>query len=154
MRMIVLLEGTINGMLPSEYKQTDGYLSFGGYNFQCQVSEHSISVPFDFPGFSANVQDDETIRLEAGADTPLSGNNDFLDDCYDSLYVILGITRDELTAKALASTTKINEFAIDCDENDADLQIQSITFVGDKGDSYEVAQNVIEEFNQRSLKDD
>lgn len=153
MRMIVLLKGTINDMLPSEYKQTDGYLSFGGYNFQCQIDKRPISVPFDFPGFSANVQDDETIRLEAGAYTLLS-HNDYLDDCYDSLYVMLGITRDDLTAGLLASTIKINEFVIDCDENDADLQIQSITFVGDKGDSYEVAQNVIEEFNQKFSKED
>lgn len=154
MRMIVLLKGTINGMLPSEYKQTGGYLSFGGYNFQCQIGEHSISVPFDFPGFSANVQDDETIRLEAGADTLLSNHNDYLDDCYDSVYTTLGITRDDITARSLASAVEINEFVVDCDEGDTDLQIQSITFVGDKGDSYEVAQDVIEKFNQKFSKDD
>lgn len=147
LKMFVKMEGTI-GDYPSlrEFKESENGLGFGGYCFQIPINGKEIDVPFDFPGFVANIQDDGTLLLEAGEDTPFSsGDNSQLEDCWDDEYKELGISRENLTAKVLSSVTKIKEFAVDCDEKVA-LKILSIEFFED-GTVYPVDQEVIKNFS-------
>ena len=110
LKMFVKMEGTI-GDYPSlrEFKESENGLSFGGYCFQIPINGKEIDVPFDFPGFVANIQDDGTLLLEAGADTLFSlGDNSQLEDCWDDEYKELGISRENLTAKVLSSVVTIH----------------------------------------------
>lgn len=147
--MVAVLSGNIGGMLPSDYKRTDGAICFGGFDFEIEKDGKRLNVPFDFLGCVANIKADETIVLEEGAKTFLSGGNDQLDDCFDEQYAKMGISREDLTADVLAATTKINEFTIDCDDCDVNLNIDSITFIDDNGNEYSVEKQVIEKFNQK-----
>lgn len=146
LKMYVRLAGLINGLTISDYKESGDGLSFGGYCFDIQIRNVNRKIDFDFPGFAASVQEDGTLLLEAGADTWL-GSNDYLDDCYDEEYENLGISRSTLTAAILASTTKIEEFTVNC-EGESDLRILSVIFEDDEG-MYPVSYAVIDEYNHR-----
>lgn len=146
MKMKAVLYGTIGSMSISDYSKRNNSLSFGGYDFAIDRDGTVINVPFDFMGYSANVQNDGSLLLVAGADTLFFKNNDRLDDCYDCEYEKLGITREDLTAEVLASAVKINEFCIDCDYP-MDLTIKSIMFIDDDTREYEMDEKVIDEFN-------
>lgn len=147
LKMFVTMEGSI-GDYPGlkEFKESDNGLGFGGYCFRVQINGKEIDVPFDFPSFVANIQDDGTLLLEAGANTPFSSGNDSqLEDCWDNEYEKLGISREELTAKVLSSVTEIKEFVVDCDER-VNLKILSIEFFED-GMVYPVNEDVVKKFS-------
>lgn len=147
LKMYAKITGTINGLQLPDYIRTGAGMSFGGYCFDISVKGKTHSINFDFPGSAVFVQNDALI-LEAGANTVFWKNDD-LDDCYDEEYKAHGIARSDLTASVLATTTKIEDFVIDCDEA-IDYQILSILFVDDTG-KYEVSTDVIDAYNQ-SLK--
>ena len=147
LKMFAKMEGTIGdyaGLL--EFEESDNGLSFGGYCFRIPINGKEIDVPFDFQGFAANIQDDGTLLLEAGADTPFSSGNDSqLEDCWDDEYEKLGISREKLTAKVLSSVTEIKEFVVDCEER-VNLKILSIEFFED-GRVYPVDDDVVKKFS-------
>ncbi len=145
LKMYVEMAGTVNGLSFLDYKQSCAGMSFGGYCFDIVINGKQYTVDFDFPGYAAFMQEDGKLILEAGAKT-IFGRNDFLDDCYDSEYKSMGISRDDLSASVLASATKINEFVIDCDGK-IEFQILSITFIDDTG-TYNVDQEVINQYNK------
>lgn len=144
LKMFVVLEGQIGGLSIKDYTKSDKGLGFGGYCFQIPINGNVMNIPFDFQGFAANVQDDGTLLLEAGADT-FFGHNGELDDCYDQEYEKLGITRDDLTAKVLASVMQIEEFVIDVDV-EHDLKIRTIEFFDETG-VYPVNPDVVMAFS-------
>lgn len=144
LKMNVVLSGLIGGLSLKDYAKTGRGLSFGGYSFTIPLKEKNLEVNFDFPGYAANIQEDGTLLLEAGAAT-VFGDNSYLDDCYNSEYAALGIKREDLTAKVLASAVRINEFAVDCDD-EFFLELSSIEFRDETG-TYTVDPEVVKAFS-------
>lgn len=147
LEMYVEMTGTINGLPFLDYKELDVGMSFGGYCFDIVINKKQYTINFDFPGYAASIQEDGKLILEAGAKT-IFGRNDFLDDCYDSEYKSMGISRGDLIASVLASATKINEFVVDCD-GEIEFKILSITFIDDTG-TYNVNKKVIQQYNRNN----
>lgn len=135
-------------------KEQTPLLSVGGFIFVI----NGQSVPFDW--------DDCEGSEENGVFSFKTGQgwckNFELSDCYDKDYEALGLTRDIIDAKFLASVDKIKEMHMnfldedgnECDfgSNDAEedfvIQILSIEFYDIQGDvSYSVAQPIIDTFN-------
>lgn len=140
-KMKALLRGKIDGKSFTEYGDSGKYLMFGGYAVTTVVNGKELQVPFDWESCVANIQDDETILVEAG-ETTCFGGAPVLYDCYDEKYRELGIERADLTAKVLAAATSIDEFTISCaSDAEPEFELVSMEFIDDTG-TYRVGDNV------------
>ena len=131
-------------------------VSIGGYNFFVDGKD----IPFDWDAFSG---DGNPLCFEF--ETGYGLFDDFrLSDCYDKDYERLNIPRSKITAKFLASVTKINEFCVNfvdkdnneytlgCDKNDENikLMIVRLSFTDmNTNMTYLANQDAIDEFNER-----
>jgi len=147
--MRAVIDGQINGMNFKDFEKTNQYLSFGSYCFKCQINGEYQSIPFDWDGFTGNIQKDGTLCLLAGNKTPF-GETGILDDIYDEEYSDMGFTRKDITAELLSKTIEIEEFNIDydADDNSANdyISLKEIVF-NDGENEYSVSKNVLEQFN-------
>lgn len=131
-------------------------VSIGGYNFFVDGKD----IPFDWDAFSG---DGDPLCFEF--ETGYGLFNDFrLSDCYDKDYERLNIPRNKITAKFLASVTKINEFCVNfidkddneytlgCDKNDENIKLMIVwlSFTDmNTNMTYLANQDAIDEFNER-----
>lgn len=131
-------------------------VSIGGYNFFVDGKD----IPFDWDAFSG---DGNPLCFEF--ETGYGLFDDFrLSDCYDKDYERLNIPRSKITAKFLASVTKINEFCVNfidkddneytvgCNEDDENikLMIVRLSFTDmNTNMTYLANQSAIDEFNER-----
>lgn len=135
-------------------KEQTPLLSIGGFRFVI----NGQSVPFDWDDCEGS-EENGVFSFETGRGWD---KNFELSDCYDRDYEALGLTRDMVDAKFLASADKIEEMHMnfldedgnECDfgSNDAEedfvIQVLSIEFYDiQDGVSYPVAQSVIDTFN-------
>lgn len=129
------LTGTICGRTLKEFaKMPQSSFSLGGFQMEIPINEKNICVPFDWPSYSANGNDDGsmtvihgckgsvnikdciagTMTVIHGCKTLFStGDNSELDACFEDDWERLGITRENLTAETLAKASKIVKFYID-----------------------------------------
>lgn len=144
-----------NGNLTMLTKEKTSGLSIGGYCFVINGKE----VPFDWDAFSGN-EENGVFEFETGYGL----YNDFeLSDCYDSDYEKLGISRDDLTAKFLASPEQIKEvhmnfidengdecdFGWNEDSEDFKIKLLEVSFSDlDNLEEYTVNQEILDKFNK------
>lgn len=131
-------------------------MSIGGYNFLVNDKD----IPFDWDAFSG---DGNPLCFEF--ETGYGLFDDFrLSDCYDKDYERLNIPRSKITAKFLASVTKINEFCVNfidkddneytvgCNEDDENIKLMIVwlSFTDmNTNMTYLANQSAIDEFNER-----
>lgn len=145
-----------NGKFVLLNKDTVSSLSIGGYCFVV----NGKSIPFDWDAFSGS-EEDGVFEFETG----YGWFNDFeLTDCYDEEYQKLGISREDITAKFLASAERIEEFHInfeDANYEEVDLgynddeqykiKLIEISFRNmETNKEYKVQQTVLNKYNKRS----
>lgn len=101
------------------------YIDLGGYTFIVDGKE----IPFDFEahGYSLNIENGR-VYLEYESGRGFAFNEYDVDSCFDEEYEKLGLTRDDITAEFLASTTKINELYIAVYCNDELYELDSKNF--------------------------
>lgn len=114
-------------------------VSFGGYDFEIDGK----NVPFDFRGFSASIKNDEKgdYFLLYTAESGFFKNTDIDFETYKEQYDQLDLKNEDITAKFLASATKINEFyfEIDTDKNPiSKLELVELCFIDENGDEYNI----------------
>lgn len=150
----------INGeYIPISKKKVDS-LSIGGYYFII----NGKAVPFDWDAFEGD-EENNIFSFETGYGFMF---NDFeLSDCYDEDYEALGISRENITARFLASAERIDEFHINFinengdevdlgNNNDEDYRIKilEIVFVDIETEKeYKVEQKVLDDYNKGILKE-
>lgn len=151
-----------NGLFVPLSKKEVSSLSIGGYYFVINGKE----IPFDWDAFCGD-EEDNVFDCTTGYGFAF---NDFeLTDCYDEDYERLGITREDITAKFLASVDEINEFHInfineddlECDlGNNTDIarykiKLLTMMFVDiEKDESFDVRQEVLDKFNVIEINED
>ena len=129
-------------------------LSVGGYGFETKYG----SLPFDWNAWSTD-EKDKIFHLETG----YGFWNDFeIPNYWEDDYAEMGITREDITAELLASTTEINEFFVDFDIDNKtyncggwdassgySLKLIGIDFYDlDSKETFSVEQKVIDKFNK------
>ena len=129
-------------------------LSVGGYGFETKYG----SLPFDWNAWSTD-ENNGIFHLETG----YGFWNDFvIPNYWEDEYEDMGITRADITAELLASTTEINEFFVEfdignktysCGGYDASegysLKLIGIDFYDlDSKETFSVDQAVINKFNK------
>lgn len=91
-------------------------VSIGGFSFAVDGK----SIPFDWDAFYGT-EHDNVFGFETGRGFAF---NDFeLADYYDEDYADMGIKREDLTAEYLASTNYIEEFLVDFEDGDKEVEI-------------------------------
>lgn len=131
-KMLAVLEGTIDGKTFKEYSDLGLGLSFGGFSATVTVGGKSQQVNFDWSSYTANVSYDNTLAVVLG-DVTVFGGDGKLDDIYDEEYEKAGFSREDLTAKVLGGMTGFNEFCIGCVSGmNPDIHIRKLSFVDDK----------------------
>ena len=150
-KLYVLTKEAVNG------------LSIGGYCFNIDGKD----VYFDWDSFSGT-EKDGIFRLQTGNGGLIKDYE--LSDCYDEMYEKMGLSRNQITAKFLASVKEIKEIHINfidinddecnfgCNDQDEHflMEIKEICFVdmdATIGGIYSVSQEVINNFNNK-LKED
>lgn len=137
-------------------KQTTG-LCIGDFFFVVDGKE----IPFDWDDFNGS-EENGVFSFETG----YGWGKDFeLSNCHDLEYTELGLKKEEIGAKFLASTERISEIHMNfIDENGDECDIGTNSATEDfrikllnviltdieTGAEYPVAQSVIDEFNNRT----
>lgn len=132
-------------------------LSIGGFTFVVNGN----AIPFDWDAHCCG-EKNGVFHLETGYGPFF---NDFqIHEYWDEEYAEMGLTRDQITAKFLASTTEIKEFYIGMFDEETDddtgfgdntdfderfyIELLAISFEErETGDSYDVDESVIKAFN-------
>lgn len=129
-------------------------LSVGGYGFETKYG----SLPFDWDAWSIG-EENKIFHLETG----YGFWNDFeIPNYWEDEYADMGITREDITAELLASTTEINEFFVDFDIDNKTyycggydssegfkLKLISVSIYDlDSEETFSVDQDVIDKFNK------
>ena len=146
-----------NGFFRQMTKEVLDDICPGGFTFEIDGK----AVPFDWDAGSTS-EKDGIFHYESGYGPFF---NDFeISDCYDEEYKELGLKREAISAKFLASVTNINDFYInlvlkgedgDCDAGDNSdpdaeffVEILSICFEDrETGDAFYVRKKVIRNYN-------
>lgn len=134
-------------------------MSIGGYSFE--VNEDLI--PFDWDAFSAS-EENGVFSFTTGKGPFF---NDYeIPDYWDEEYKEIGITREEITAEFLASTSHIEDFFVNFDDSDGNdhgigwfsnnvnssqykINILELSFVNvTTYDEYPVSKEVINRYNK------
>lgn len=105
-----ILKNNNGNYLPLSNKEAQS-VSVGGYSFE--IGDYLI--PFDWDAFYGS-EENNVFHFETGRG--LFFNDYEISDCYDEIYDDIGITRGEITAEFLASTTHIEEFFVYFDDSD------------------------------------
>lgn len=146
-------DGTYRTMTPKDF----GELSVGGFWFVIDGK----SVPFDFEASATAIDEEDGVITYQSGFGPFF-NAHYLDGVFDDEYEDLGITRASLTAKKLASVTRIEEFYMtawddkekecgigDNSDSGSDLHIEllDMQFTDEIADVFEVGREVLDAFN-------
>lgn len=134
-------------------------VSIGGFGFEVNGN----SIPFDWDAFSGT-EENKIFQFETGRGFLC---NDYeIPDYWDKDYEEIGISRDDITAEFLASTTHINEFFVDfedtngeecqCgwytdnrDDNRFKIKLLEMTFYDLDADKYyDVSKKVLDNYNK------
>ena len=136
----------------TEYMNDGNTLSFGGYCFRIPIHGEEIDVNFDFPGTMVDILGINELCILAGCGERYDNYaaNARLEKTYDAEYASLGIKRSELTAKVLASVTKILAFNIECAKPIQTLRLLSVDFEED-GVKHPVPRKVLKQYRPRFL---
>ena len=148
--MKMIMEYKISFDCDSFNKETDSF-DLGGYEFKV----NGLNVPFDFEALSYNVEVKENrlnLTYESGSGTFF--NEYDLDECFDETYEELGLSRDVIDAKFLASATNIEEFYVDfisscnsIDLTEKNFKIEYINFTDyQTGEEFSVNKEVLNKF--------
>lgn len=91
------------------FDKTKHFIDLGGNTFIINKME----VPFDFGafGYDLNIQEDK-VYLEFESGEGFLWNDYELDECFFEEYEKLGLSKENITAKFLASTDKIVEMSL------------------------------------------
>lgn len=123
-------------------------LSFEGF----EVRTDKGDIPFDFNACS---YDYEKVSDREYKITYQSGRGEFFDDSdisedFDMNYEELGLTREDVTAKLLASASAVTEANITCSDENVDFtcEILSMTFTDESGTEYSVDESVLKNFTE------
>lgn len=101
------------------------YIDLGGYSFVVDDKD----VPFDFEAYGYDIDvADGRVSLEYESGRGFAFNEYDVNSCFDEEYEKLSLTRDDITAEFLASTTKISEFYIAVYCNDELYELDSKNF--------------------------
>lgn len=134
----------------------------GGFTFVVEGK----SVPFDFDAQSTS-EDEGVFHYESGCG-PFFNDFEIPEGCWDEAYEEMGLKREDISPKFLASTSRIEEFFInlvpkgeneDVDvyqDPDSEFVVELIAISleeRDTGNSYDVDEIVISEFNENSIPD-
>lgn len=152
------LTGTICGKTLKEFaKMPQSSFSPGGFQMEIPINGNNICVPFDWPSYSANGNDDGTMTVMHGCKTLFStGDDSELDDCFEDDWARLGITREDLTAETLAKVSKIVEFYIDYypysediginpeDVKEDELYLKELCFIDGNDNEYPVPKSILD----------
>lgn len=138
------------------FKNELNYIDFGGYTFKI----NDMYVPFDFDAASYSVENKNGkayVDFETGRGVAFDSYD--IDECFDEEYELLGLSREDITAKFLSSVSEISEFYINCEYKNDDnkqpknLKIEYIEFQDYKTkEVFKVDENVIKAFNKRLLE--
>lgn len=148
LKMRYTLNGKLNGKSIRDYLESgDDFFSPGGFEFECQINGKDVSVQFDWESYEMSLNDDGSVTVRHGEKT-LFGGEPELDSCYEESWTMEGITREDITAKVLASTSKIVEFYLDYDANEDStmdsVEITSLELVDETG-TYSVQNTVLKQ---------
>lgn len=134
-------------------------VSIGGFGFEIDGN----SVPFDWDAFYG-VEHNKVFQFQTGKGMFFDDYE--ISDCYDKSFEEIGISREDVIAKFLASVEHINEFYVDfedingnecgcgeCNENGNDeeyrIKILEMVFVDmETEEEYKVNQEVLDNFNK------
>ena len=135
-------------------------VSIGGFSFEVD----DTAIPFDWDAFTGN-EYDKVFQFQTGKG--FLWDDYEISECYDESYEEIGIDRKNITAQFLASTTHIDEFYVDFEDENEDIQhlgdysqnrdqdeqykvkILELKFVDVETDTeYFVDKNVLDNYNQ------
>lgn len=123
-------------------------LSFEGF----EVRTDKGDIPFDFDACS---YDYEKVSDREYKITYQSGRGEFFNDSdvsedFDEAYEKLCLTREDVTAKLLASASAVTEANITCSDENVDFtcEILSMTFTDESGTEYSVDESVLKNFTE------
>lgn len=105
-----ILKNNNGNFIPLSNKEAQA-VSIGGYSFEIE----DYMIPFDWDAFYGS-EENNTFHFETGRG--IFFNDYEISDCYDEIYEEIGITKEEITAEFLASTTHIEEFFVYFDDSD------------------------------------
>ena len=100
-------------------------------------------------------QSDSVYQIEyTSGHGPFFHDYDVSDSC-DEEYAKLGLSRQDITARFLASATKLVEFYFACSNADGDsvpceFTVKEIYFHDENGERFEISSEVLEKFNRDS----
>ena len=114
-------------------------------------------IPFDFDAESRRVMplSDSVYQIEyTSGHGPFFHDYDVSDSC-DEEYAKLGLSRQDITARFLASATKLVEFyfaSSNADGNSVpcEFTVKEIYFHDENGERFEISSEVLEKFNRDS----
>ena len=139
----VVMEAIIKVIKPLNHKSFD----IGGFNFTIEGKK----IPFDFnaTGYNIELKENESIITYVSGEGPFFKEYDIDKDSYEKEYNNLGLTSNDITAEFLSNVEEINEFyfgAVDYEE-DTIFKIEKISFMNEGNIVYNVAQTIIDKFN-------
>lgn len=151
----VIMESTFRAVLmngeklDSYYLNDKGYVDVGG--FEVCVPEYKESIPFDFEATAKSCNDDGTYSY-GNWDGFLERIYD-VDPCHEEVWAENGLTKEDITAKLLASAERLEEFYFNvCDKNDrmipCFLEVLSMEFWDEKDNYHAIDTNVLQNFNR------
>lgn len=122
-------------------------IDFGGYNFKINDQD----IPFDFKGYGVNIKEDSNGKyLEL--DTSIKSFLNVFDidfELFKEEYDSLGLKNEDITAKFLASASKINEFYFLLEDKNgneyADGVIEDIWFADENGAEYHMDKSLFKQ---------
>ena len=129
-----ILKNNNGNFVPLSNKEAQS-VSIGGYSFEIK----DYMIPFDWDAFYGS-EHNNIFYFETGRGFLF---NDYeISDCYDETYEEIGITREEITAEFLASTTHIEEFFVYFDDSDG--MDHSLGWYADNTDNPQYKINLLE----------
>lgn len=153
-KMTAVIDARLSGMNWENFKESDNGITFGGYRFNVKVNGEQQSVNFDWDSFSGDVQNSGFLLLETGVST-FFGPGGGISEEYEEEYEEEGFSISDLTAKVLANAKEIEEFCVDYDNvlpGDY-IRLVSVSFEDENGNTYDVAQEVLDDFNYAAVEE-
>ena len=129
-----ILKNNNGNFVPLSNKEATS-VSIGGFSFE--IGDDTI--PFDWDAFYGT-EINKVFEFQTGKG--FLWNDYEISDCYDEAYEGMGIKKEDITAKYLASVSHIDEFFVDFD--DADGKEQGIGWFAENTDEAQYKINILE----------